>query len=68
MGRVTSKKVSENNILIKIKIIKYKITMSTLLLITNITIKYNIIIIIIQTTNSVALVRLSVKVSANSCG
>jgi hypothetical protein len=33
MGRVRSKKVSENNnILIKIKIIKYKIIMSTLLL------------------------------------
>jgi hypothetical protein len=31
MGRVRSKKVSENNILIKIKI-KYKMTMSTLLL------------------------------------
>jgi hypothetical protein len=32
MGRVISKKVSENNVLIKIKIIKYKMTMSTLLL------------------------------------
>jgi hypothetical protein len=33
MGRVRSKKVSENNnILVKIKIIKYKMTMSTLLL------------------------------------
>jgi hypothetical protein len=31
MGRVRSKKVSENNILIKVKIIKYKMTMSTLL-------------------------------------
>jgi hypothetical protein len=31
-GRVRSKKVSENNVLIKIKIIKYKMTMSTLLL------------------------------------
>jgi hypothetical protein len=33
MGRVRSKKVSENNILIKIKIIKYNMTMSTLLII-----------------------------------
>jgi hypothetical protein len=33
MGRVKSKKVSENNVLIKIKIIKYKMTMSILLLI-----------------------------------
>jgi hypothetical protein len=33
MGRVRSKKVGENNILIKVKIIKYKMTMSTLLLI-----------------------------------
>jgi hypothetical protein len=32
MGRVRSKKVSENNVLITIKIIKFKITMSTLLL------------------------------------
>jgi hypothetical protein len=32
MGRVRSKKVSENNVLIKIKIIKYKMTMSKLLL------------------------------------
>jgi hypothetical protein len=32
MGTVRSKKVSENNVLIKIKIIKYKMTMSTLLL------------------------------------
>jgi hypothetical protein len=32
MGRVRSKKVSENNVLIKIKVIKYKMTMSTLLL------------------------------------
>jgi hypothetical protein len=32
MGKVRSKKVSENNILIKIKIINYKMTMSTLLL------------------------------------
>jgi hypothetical protein len=33
MGRVRGKKVSENNnILIKIKIIKYKMTMGTLLL------------------------------------
>jgi hypothetical protein len=31
MGRVRSKKVIENNVLIKIKIIKYKMTMSTLL-------------------------------------
>jgi hypothetical protein len=31
-GRVRSKKVIENNVLIKIKIIKYKMTMSTLLL------------------------------------
>jgi hypothetical protein len=32
MGRVRSKKVSKNNILIKIKIIKYKMTTSTILL------------------------------------
>jgi hypothetical protein len=32
MGRVRSQKVSENNILIKVKIIKYEMTMSTLLL------------------------------------
>jgi hypothetical protein len=32
MERVRSKKVSENNALIKIKIMKYKMTMSTLLL------------------------------------
>jgi hypothetical protein len=32
MGRVRSKKVSENNVLIKIKIIKYKMTVGTLLL------------------------------------
>jgi hypothetical protein len=32
MGRVKSKKESENNVLIKIKIIKYNMTMSTLLL------------------------------------
>jgi hypothetical protein len=32
MGRVRSKKESENNVLIKIKIIKYEITVSTLLL------------------------------------
>jgi hypothetical protein len=32
MRRVRSKKVSESNVLIKIKIIKYKMTMSTLLL------------------------------------
>jgi hypothetical protein len=32
MGRVRSKKVCENNILIKIKVIKYEMTMSTLLL------------------------------------
>jgi hypothetical protein len=32
IGRVRSENVSENNILIKIKIIKYKMTMSTLLL------------------------------------
>jgi hypothetical protein len=32
MGRVRSKKVSENNVLIKIKIIKYEMTMSKLLL------------------------------------
>jgi hypothetical protein len=32
MGRVRSKKESENNVLIKIKIIKYKMTMSTILL------------------------------------
>jgi hypothetical protein len=32
MGRVRNKKISENNVLIKIKIIKYKMTMSTLLL------------------------------------
>jgi hypothetical protein len=32
MERVRSKKVSENNVLIKIKITKYKMTMSTLLL------------------------------------
>jgi hypothetical protein len=32
MGRVRSKKVSENNVLIKIKIIKYLMTMSTLIL------------------------------------
>jgi hypothetical protein len=32
MGRVRSKKVSENNVLIKRKIIKYKMTISTLLL------------------------------------
>jgi hypothetical protein len=32
MERVRSKKLSENNILIKVKIIKYKMTMSTLLL------------------------------------
>jgi hypothetical protein len=32
MRRVRSKKVSENNVLINIKIIKYKMTMSTLLL------------------------------------
>jgi hypothetical protein len=33
MGRARSrKKVSENNVLIKIKIIKYKMAMSTLLL------------------------------------
>jgi hypothetical protein len=32
MGRVRSNKVSENNVLIKIKIINYKMTMSTLLL------------------------------------
>jgi hypothetical protein len=31
MGRVRRKKESENNVLIKIKIIKYKMTMSTLL-------------------------------------
>jgi hypothetical protein len=30
MRRARSKKVSENNVLIKIKIIKYKMTMSTL--------------------------------------
>jgi hypothetical protein len=33
MGRVRSKKVSENNVLIKIKIIKYKMTMSTIIII-----------------------------------
>jgi hypothetical protein len=32
MGRVRSKKASENNVLIKIKIIKYKMAMSALLL------------------------------------
>jgi hypothetical protein len=32
VARVRSKKVSENNVLIKIKIIKYKMTMSKLLL------------------------------------
>jgi hypothetical protein len=32
MGRVRSKKISENNVLIKIKITKYEIAMSTLLL------------------------------------
>jgi hypothetical protein len=32
MGRIRSKKVSENNVLIKVKIIKYTMTMSTLLL------------------------------------
>jgi hypothetical protein len=32
MRRVRRKKVSKNNVLIKIKIIKYKMTMSTLLL------------------------------------
>jgi hypothetical protein len=32
MGRVRSKKTSESNVLIKIKIIKYEMTMSTLLL------------------------------------
>jgi hypothetical protein len=32
MGRVRSKKISENNKLIKIKIIKYEMTMRTLLL------------------------------------
>jgi hypothetical protein len=32
MRRIRSKKVSENNVLIRIKIIKYKMTMSTLLL------------------------------------
>jgi hypothetical protein len=32
MGRVRNKKVSENNVLIKVKIIKYKMTMNTLLL------------------------------------
>jgi hypothetical protein len=32
MRRVRSKKISENNVLIKIKIIKYKMTMSILLL------------------------------------
>jgi hypothetical protein len=32
MRRVKSKKVSENNVLIKIKIIKYKMTMNTLVL------------------------------------
>jgi hypothetical protein len=32
MGRVRSKKISENNVLIKVKIIKYKMAMSKLLL------------------------------------
>jgi hypothetical protein len=32
MGRVRGKKVIENNVLIKIKIIKYKMTISALLL------------------------------------
>jgi hypothetical protein len=31
MGKVRSKKENENNVLIKIKIIKYKMTISTLL-------------------------------------
>jgi hypothetical protein len=48
MGRVRSKKVSENNVLIKIKIIKYKMTMSTLLLYNSIQFKF----ICVQKLNS----------------
>jgi hypothetical protein len=49
MRRVRSKKESENNVLIKIKIIKYKMTKSTLLLllITTNVLNYYITIIII---------------------
>jgi hypothetical protein len=41
LGRVRSKEVSENNVLIKIEIIKYKMTMSTLLLLLIITLPNN---------------------------